>query len=122
MHEQEIEQALRHLRRQDPIMREVIKKAGPFTMRPHRNRFRALVFSILGQQISGKAAASIRARLMNYLKPQPISASSIARLSAQELRGLGVSSQKAGYLLDLANRVACGDLRLASIARMPDEK
>ena len=122
MSDQEIQQALRHLRRKDPIMRAVIQKAGPFTMRLHRNRFRALVFSILGQQISGKAAASIRARLMNYLKPQPISASSIARLSAQELRGLGVSSQKAGYLLDLANRVACGDLRLASIARMPDEK
>ena len=89
MHEQQIEQALRHLRRQDPIMREVIKKAGPFTMRPHRNRFRALVFSILGQQISGKAAASIRARLVEHLKPEQISPQTIGRLSPATLRSLG---------------------------------
>jgi DNA-3-methyladenine glycosylase II len=122
MSDQEIQQALRHLRRQDPVMREVIRRAGPFTLRLHRNRFRALVFSILGQQISGKAAASIRARLVDYLRPQPISAQSIARFSAQELRSVGLSSQKAGYLLDLAERVANGSLRLAGLGRMPDEK
>src|SRR5215510_11853010 len=107
----QIQHALRHLRRKDPVMRAVIQRAGPFTLRLHRNRFRALVFSILGQQISGKAAASIRARLVDYLRPQLISAQSIARLTAQELRGVGLSSQKAGYLLDLAERVSNGDLR-----------
>src|SRR5215510_1033110 len=102
MSDQEIQQALRHLRRKDPIMRAVIQKAGPFTMRLHRNRFRALVFSILGQQISGKAAASIRARLVEYLKPDEVSPVSLARLSPEQLRSVGVSLQKAGYLLDLA--------------------
>src|SRR5215471_5963226 len=104
MHEQEIEQALRHLRRQDSIMREVIKKAGPFTMKPHRNRFRALVFSILGQQISGKAAAAIRARLVEHLKPEQISPQRIARLTSETLRSLGLSSQKSSYVLDLAQK------------------
>jgi DNA-3-methyladenine glycosylase II len=121
MHEEEIEQALRYLRRQDPIMREVIKKAGPFTMRPHRNRFRALVFSILGQQISGKAAASIRARLIEHLKPEQISPQTIARLSPATLRSLGVSAQKSGYLLDLADRVASGEVPLNRMSRMPDD-
>src|SRR5215831_518649 len=120
MHEQQIDQALRHLRRQDPIMREVIKKAGPFTMQLHRNRFRALVFSILGQQISGKAAASIRARLIEYLKPEPISPQSIARLTPEKLRSVGASLQKANYLLDLATQVADGKLRLDRVARMSD--
>ena len=122
MSEQDIQQALRHLRRADPVMRQVIRKAGPFTLRPHRNRFRALVFSIVSQQISGKAAASIRAKLVEYLKPQPISAASIARLTLEELRSVGVSPQKAGYLLDLANRVTRGDLRLDRVARMSDEE
>ena len=116
-----IQQALRHLRRADPVMRDVIKRAGPFTMRRHRNRFRALVFSILGQQISGKAAASIRARLVEYLKPEQISPQSIARLTPEKLRSVGVSPQKAGYLLDLADRVAGGTLRLDRVARMRDE-
>src|SRR5215467_8510944 len=112
MHEEEIEQAIQHLRRRDPVMRAVIKKAGPFTRRPQRNRFRALVFAILGQQISGKAAASIRARLVEHLKPEQISPQTIARLSPATLRSLGVSPQKSGYLLDLAERVASGEVPL----------
>jgi len=90
-------------------------------MRRHRNRFRALVFSILGQQISGSAAAAIRARLIEHLKPQQISARSIARMSAAELRLIGLSSQKAAYVLDLAARVASGEIRLHRIARLDDD-
>src|SRR5262249_33907281 len=121
MNDQHIEQALQHLRRADPVMRDVIRRAGPFTLRPHRNRFRALVFSILSQQISGKAAASIRARLVAHLKPEPISPQSLARRTPEELRTVGLSGQKARYLLDLAQRVVRGDLRLDRIARMRDE-
>jgi DNA-3-methyladenine glycosylase II len=122
MTDQQIQQAIRHLRRSDPIMREVIKKAGPFMLQRHRNRFRALVFSILGQQISGKAAASIRARLVDYLKPDQLSAERLARLSREELRSVGVSPQKAGYLLDLSERVANGSLRLERMGRLQDEE
>ncbi len=120
--DQDIQQALRHLRRADPVMRDVIRRAGPFTLKRHRNRFRALVFSIVSQQISGKAAASIRARLIEYLKPNPISAQSIARLTPEELRSVGMSSQKTAYLLDLANRVARRELRLDRMARLSDEE
>jgi DNA-3-methyladenine glycosylase II len=122
MHDQQIQQALRHLRRQDPVMREVIRKAGPFTMRLRRNRFQSLIFSILGQQISGKAAASIRARLIEHLKPEQISPQTIARLTPATLRSLGVSPQKSGYLLDLADRVMSGEVRLDRMSRMPDEE
>jgi len=117
----QIQNALRHLRRADPVMRYVIRRAGPFTLRLHRNRFRALVFSILGQQISGKAAASIRAKLVDYLQPDEISPGSIARLTPEQLRTVGVSLQKANYLLDLARRVESGELRLDGMARMRDE-
>src|SRR5215813_14698735 len=122
MRNEDIQEAVRQLRKQDPVMREVIKKAGPFTMQPHRNRFRALVFSILGQQISGKAAASIRARLIEHLKPEQISPQTIARLSPATLRSLGVSTQKSGYLLDLAERVASGEVPLNRLSRMPDDE
>src|SRR5262249_910596 len=122
MTDPDIQQALRHLRRADPIMRDVIRKAGPFRLRLHRNRFRALAYSIISQQISGKAAASIRARLVDYLKPEQLSPQSIARLTPEELRGVGLSSQKTAYMLDLANRVVRGDLRLNRMARMPDEE
>ena len=122
MRNDEVQLAVRHLRRQDPIMKEVIRRAGPFTMRPHRNRFRALVFSILGQQISGKAAASIRGRLVEHLKPEEISPETIGRLTPETLRSLGISGQKAGYLLDLAQRVSSGEVQLSRMARMKDEQ
>src|SRR5262245_40974449 len=120
MKEQDVQLAMRHLRRADPIMRDVIRRAGPFTLTLHRNRFRALVFSILGQQISGKAAAAIRARLVEYLRPGRISPQSIARLTPMELRSIGLSTQKSVYVLDLANRVVEGELKLNRVARMPD--
>ncbi len=121
MHDQDIQQALRHLRRADPVMRSVIRRAGPFTLQRRRNRFQALVFSILAQQISGKAAAAIRGRLLDYLKPQQLSPSAIAKLTLQELRSIGLSQQKASYVLDLAQRVNSGELHLPRMSRMPDE-
>src|SRR5262249_678186 len=122
MTDHDIQQALRHLRRADPVMRHVIRRAGPFTLKPHRNRFRALVFSIVSQQISSKAAASIRARIVEYLKPELVSPQSIARLTSEELRNVGLCAEKAAYLVDLANRVARRELRLDGMARMTDEK
>lgn len=117
-----VNKALRHLRSKDPVMRDLIKKAGPFRMNVRRDRFQALVFSILAQQISGKAASSIRARLLERLAPEKLSPENLGRLTKEELRSAGISNQKATYLLDLANRVASGGLQLDRLGRMSDEK
>ena len=103
-------------------MREVIHRAGPFTLKLRRNRFQSLVHSILSQQISGKAAFAIRTRLEHYIAPGKVSPEHIARLTLEELRSTGISNQKATCLLDLANRVIAGEIRLDRMARMPDEK
>lgn len=103
-------------------MRELIKKAGPFQMKVRRDRFYALVSSILSQQISGKAAASIRARLLERLLPLKLSPESLGGLTKEDLRAVGISNQKATYVLDLAHRVASGQLQLERLGRMSDEK
>src|SRR5579872_422514 len=97
-----IQQARRHLRKSDPVMRRLIDNVGPFTLRLDRDRFRMLVRSIISQQISGKAAQSIRKRLEALVAPEKISPHNLAALSVAELRSAGVSPQKAGYLHDLA--------------------
>jgi len=117
-----VSRGLRHLRRKDPVLREVIKRAGPFRCRFVKNRFQALVYAIISQQISGKAAESIRNRLKAYLAPRQISPQSLSRLTSEELRKVGMSPQKAKYLLDLATRVASGQLRLDRISRLPDDQ
>jgi len=118
----EIRRALDHLRAADPIMRGVIERAGPFTLKPRRDRFHALVGSIISQQISGKAAKAIHARLKAHLAPERITAETLLRIRVSELRKAGLSAQKATYLKDLASRVADRSLRLDRIAQLPDEE
>ncbi len=122
MNREKISQALRHLRRADPVMREVIRRAGSFQLKPRRDRFYSLVSSILSQQISGKAAAAIKARVEQYVAPEKISPESLRRLTARQFRKLGVSPQKTTYLMDLAERVRSGELRLERLARMTDDE
>jgi DNA-3-methyladenine glycosylase II len=117
----QIEAAIQHLKRVDPVMSDLIDRAGPFTLKLDRNRFGMLVRSILSQQISTKAARSIRLRLDELLKPKPLCADAIVVLSDEELRSAGLSRQKAAYLKDLSARVLDARLRLDRIGRLPDE-
>ncbi len=111
----------RHFKRTDPIIADVIKRVGPFTLRPQRDRFKILARSIISQQISVAAARTIRERLEQLVEPDGIRPEVIARLSIVELRKAGVSRQKAGYLLDLSEKCRDGTVRLARLSRMSDD-
>jgi DNA-3-methyladenine glycosylase II len=116
-----LRQATRHLRRRDPVLRPVIERVGPVTLRLEKNRFQALVRSIIAQQISGKAARAIWLRLHGAVKPQRLTADVIAAMPIDLLRSLGLSPQKASYVHDLAARIADGRVRLARAHRMSDD-
>ena len=113
--------AIRHLRRVDRRMREVIDAVGPCTLKPRRERFAMLARSIIAQQISVAAARTINARVVELVSPARLSADALMAVSPQQLRAAGVSQQKASYLLDLANRVASGEVRLTGLGRRDDE-
>ena len=117
----QIETAIQHLQRVDPVMRALIDQAGPFTLKLERDRFGMLVRSILSQQISTKAARSIRRKLEERLKPHSVSAAIIQEQSEDELRAVGLSRQKVSYLKDLAGRVLYKRLRLNQVGRLSDE-
>ena len=68
------------------------------------------------------AARSIRMRLENRVGTRRLSPELISPLSIEELRSLGVSPQKAGYLLDLAKKTADGTIRFRTFSRMTDEE
>jgi DNA-3-methyladenine glycosylase II len=116
-----VEKAVRHLRRRDPVMRDVIRRVGPFTLKLERNRFRMLVRSIVSQQISTKAARSIRQRLEGLVAPRRITAEALAGQPFERLRSAGLSTQKASYIHDLAEKVLTGQVRLSRVGRLPDE-
>ncbi len=114
--------ARRHLRKCDTTMRRLIDAVGPCTLKPRRDRFGMLVASIISQQISGKAARSIRQRLVDLIAPERIAPQTLAVRSLAELRSVGVSPQKAGYLHDLAAKVHAGVVRLSRTGRMTDDE
>ena len=116
-----IDAAMVHLRQADTIMRDLIQKAGPFTLKLDRNRFGMLIRSILSQQISTKAARAIRLRLDQLLLPDKLSAQAIANVTDEHLRSVGLSAQKVSYVRDLSSRVLDNRLQLDRIGRLSDE-
>ena len=119
---QHIKAALTHLKRNDPVMKQVIKDVGPFTHKLNSNRFAMLVNSILSQQISVAAARTIRKRFLDLLGARTFKAESIAVLEVDHLREAGVSRQKAGYILDLAQKAADGTLSFRGYTRMSNDE
>ena len=117
----QIETGLAHLRSVDPVLGEVISRVGPFSVRLERDRFRALVRSIISQQISGLAAQSIFKRLIKAVGPGGLIPERLVACSPEELRAAGLSAQKAAYLRDLSEKVQNGQVRLTRLSGMADE-
>lgn len=118
---QHIRAAQIQLKKNDPRMREIIRKVGPFALRPKRHHFQTLASSIISQQISTTAAQTILSRLQDRLGSAGWDPLALANLDLEQLRAIGVSRQKGSYLLDLAEHVASGRLDLKSVARQADE-
>ena len=85
---QEIKAARLHLQKSDPVMKKLLKQVGPFTLKTRRNRFAALVKSILGQQISTAAARTIEQRLIDDIAPEKLSAERLSKFTVEQYRCL----------------------------------
>src|SRR5689334_16215085 len=103
-------QAVEHLRKSDPALARVIDAVGPFRMTLKRapSVFAALAEAIVYQQLTGKAAATIYARVCALFPRahEGLSASGILRTSDEKLRAAGLSRSKALSLRDLAQKAA----------------
>jgi len=119
--------AVAHLRGSDPKLAQLIDSVGPFRMRLRRapSVFGALAEAIVYQQLNGKAAATIYARLCALFPhahegPTP---AHILRASDEKLRSAGLSGSKLLSLRDLARRAGDGGLPdLAEIHRLENEE
>lgn len=110
-----------HLKRRDPILRRVIAEVGPYTLKRDTNGFRMLVRSIISQQISTGAARSIRQRLEILVGSKRLPAEKFSRLTIEQLRSVGVSPQKASYIIDLAQKTLDRSIRFRTFAKLTDE-
>ena len=110
-----------HIQKGDPTMKRIVKAVGPCKIKTHSDRFLTLVNSILSQQISGAAARTIHGNLVDALQPESICPEALVPFSVDQLRELGISRQKAGYILDLAGKVHEGEVNLKSVGRLDDD-
>ncbi|MBP7401230.1 MAG: DNA-3-methyladenine glycosylase 2 family protein [Clostridia bacterium] len=106
------------LKRQDPVLGELIDRLGPLQREVGTDRFGTLVDSIVSQQISGKAAESVLARLDGL--PGGRSPDALTAAPIDVLRACGLSARKAGWLQGLAHEVASGRLDLAGLDALED--
>lgn len=127
---QHIRAARLSLRKSDPVLGAIIKKVGPFTTKARRDRFGTLASSILSQQIATHAANAIKGRVLESIEAKrktpakrghPWCPITMAKITVPQYRKLGVSKQKAGYLIDLAKNVNDGTVDLSKMGRMDDE-
>lgn len=117
-----INKGLRHLRKKDPVIGRVIKSVGPFSLQKIPGGFEVVVRSILSQQISTAAAATIRKRLEGLLPGGKIVPTSLAKLTDDQLQSAGLSNQKRTYVRDLTERTLDGTIDFRRIARQSDEE
>ncbi|MBT9332166.1 DNA-3-methyladenine glycosylase family protein [Paracidobacterium acidisoli] len=115
--------ACRQLAEADPKLGDLIKRAGPFTLRlkSQHSPFEALLESIIYQQLHGKAAAAILKRLLTAFGELHPSPQLLIDAPDEMLRGCGLSASKALALRDLAAKTIDGTVpTLTQIRRIPD--
>lgn len=113
--------ALAHLRAADPILAAIIERVGDYAVQYHEPTFRALVRSIVFQQLHGKAARAIFDRLQQKAGGE-ITPESILKLHPAQMRALGLSRQKLTYIRDLARKTREGLVEFEKFPQMTDEE
>lgn len=113
--------AIRHLKAADAVLAAIIERVGPYRLQLREPTFETLVRSIVYQQVSGKAAASILARVQQAVGPR-FTAKAVLQLTPEELRACGLSRQKTAYVRDLAEKVVRRRVNFRKLAVLSDEE
>jgi DNA-3-methyladenine glycosylase II len=115
--------AVDHLRGSDLVLRSVVDRVGPFEPSHEPDLWTSLVDSIISQQLSVRAAATIVGRVRDlggeagFPGPEALLAT-----PDETLRTCGLSRAKTRYVKDLAEKWTDGTLQPATLASLPDEQ
>lgn len=119
---QTILKAEKYLAGKDPILKSLISRLEPCELNPHTDHYGELVSSIVGQQLSTKAAAAIWLRVLGLFSGQMPTPEQLIKIDDEKLRACGLSRPKVTYVKDLAQHVIDKRLDLEHIATMPNEQ
>ena len=119
--------ALAVLREADPVMARLVDENSAVVRRDLKRErpgdaYGTLVRSIVGQQLSTKAAATIYGRVLELFKGHTPTPKQLLKVAPDKLRAAGLSRAKVAYLRDLAQHVEDGSLGLQLLPELPDEE
>ena len=116
-------EAAAYLGKVDHTLAPVIARAGIPTITPNKNYYQALVESIISQQLSVKAAATILKRFLELFPGDEFPApDAILQKDIEELRAVGLSRKKGSYIQDLAVKVIEGTVRFNHLDALSNEE
>jgi DNA-3-methyladenine glycosylase II len=115
------------LRDADPVMARLIEEHGALVRRELKEErsgdaYGALLRSIVGQQLSTKAARSIYTRLEDMFGGRAPTPAELLAADPEEVRSVGLSRPKVAYLRDLAEHVEDGRLELDRLTELSDDE
>lgn len=112
------EEAVAYLKEADPVLGAAMERLGRVEREVIPDLFQALVFAIIGQQVSAKAAATVWSRLQESLGE--ITPESLTTAFEQEIQKCGMTLRKAGCIRDIAKMSADGSLDFGKLKQLPD--
>ena len=113
------EEACKHLSRKDRVMKRLIPKFGDACLESRGDAFTTLARSVVGQQISVKAAQSVWDKFAAL--PRKLTPANVLKLKVDDMRAAGLSARKIEYLVDLALHFDSGVVHVDSWKDMSDE-
>ena len=113
------EDACKHLMKKDRVMKRLIPKFGDACLQTRGDAFVTLARSVVGQQISVKAAQTVWNRFA--LLPKKMTAANVLKLKVDDMRAAGLSVRKVEYLVDLALHFDAGAVHIKTWEAMDDE-
>jgi DNA-3-methyladenine glycosylase II len=115
--------ACKHLARRDRVMKKLIPRFGEARLQSRGDAFTTLARSVVGQQISVKAAQSVWQRFAGLVEGPStrVRPGAVLDLSVEALRSAGLSARKVEYLLDLARSFESGAVHVKQWQQMDDE-
>ena len=116
-----MKEAILHLRKSDPVLSQIIENVGEYRIAFREPDFATLVRSITGQQLSGRVASVIFARLEQAAGGK-ITPESVLKLRPSRMRTLGYSGQKIAYIRDLARHARAGIVAFHELAALSDQQ
>ncbi len=112
-------EACKHLAKKDRVMKRLIPQFGDACLQSRGDAFTTLARSIVGQQISVKAAQTVWERFA--MLPKKMVPSNVLRLKVDDMRAAGLSARKIEYLVDLALHFDSGSIEVKSWEQKDDE-